>query len=364
MIKKNLFLLCLLAVSHLFAQSGKPLLQIGDPAPPLQIATWLKGTPLKETFTAGEVTVVEFWATWCGPCLANIPHLSEVAHTYAGKKVNVIGVNVRERSDVGADSLQRFMKGQKGQEMHYTVGADDTTAYMANHWLAAVGQRGIPFAMVVNQAGQIAWIGHPASIDAPLAKIAAGNWDVNKARMDREESLRLDKVDMSVIDRLNPLMVSRNYKEAMVVLDSILKQEPGLKYRHSTGHFLFFSLLNTDVNQAVVFARELWENSDFPDWKTVSDGVMWANFKKISLNAAAYALGAEALDAQIVHYPWSMDIPATYDEIAGLYAQANQHDKAIDAEKKAIAAAEQTPKVKSETIKKYRKALEQYRAAK
>ena len=52
-------------------------LKVGDPAPPLSVELWLKGEPVNE-FKRGTVYVVEFWATWCSPCVAAIPHLNQL----------------------------------------------------------------------------------------------------------------------------------------------------------------------------------------------------------------------------------------------------------------------------------------------
>ncbi|WP_437918099.1 TlpA family protein disulfide reductase [Sphingobacterium sp. LRF_L2] len=51
---------------------------VGDPAPPIRYSKWLKGTPV-ENYEKGHIYVIECWATWCGPCIAAMPHLSELA---------------------------------------------------------------------------------------------------------------------------------------------------------------------------------------------------------------------------------------------------------------------------------------------
>jgi thiol-disulfide isomerase/thioredoxin len=83
-------------VGLLLSVSATPgeTLDLGQPAPPLTVAEWIKGQPVRE-FKKGHVYVVEFWATWCGPCIGNIPHLTAIQQKY-GDRVTVVGVSIWE----------------------------------------------------------------------------------------------------------------------------------------------------------------------------------------------------------------------------------------------------------------------------
>jgi thiol-disulfide isomerase/thioredoxin len=147
-------------------------LAVGKAAPPLHVAKWVKGDAVA-AFQPDHVYVVEFWATWCGPCIASMPHLSEIQAKHADD-VTVIGVTSADPNNPLA--AVEAMVADKGDGMGYTVAWDDGRK-TNDAFMKAAGQRGIPCSFLIDQKGQVAYIGHPMFLDIPLADVLAGDWD-------------------------------------------------------------------------------------------------------------------------------------------------------------------------------------------
>ncbi|RYX87552.1 TlpA family protein disulfide reductase [bacterium] len=144
----------------------KKSITIGQKAPDIKVKAWLKGDPVSG-FEPGKVYVVEFWATWCKPCINLMPQLSKLAQKYAGK-VEVIGINILDKSP--QTKIAEFVKDM-GNKMEYVVGLDD--GYMNENWFMASGSSGIPTSFIVDQRGNIAWYGN-GEIESNLAMVLKG----------------------------------------------------------------------------------------------------------------------------------------------------------------------------------------------
>jgi len=172
----------LAGLAALTLNASAATLGIGDPAPQIKASAWVKGSPV-EKLDAGKTYVVEFWATWCGPCRVSIPHLTEMAHKFKDK-VTFVGMDVFERGDAEAvTTLVKKFVDDMGDKMDYNVAMDAKDKFMAEQWMNAAGQNGIPCAFVVEKTGKIAWIGHPmGGLEKALEDITAGKWDPEKAK--------------------------------------------------------------------------------------------------------------------------------------------------------------------------------------
>lgn len=170
---KTIFVFACLTLSLLITTPSHaepvPLGRLGCDAPKLEGLEWVKGDPVE--MKNGSIYVVEFWATWCGPCIKGIPHLTELQETYRDKNVTVIGVSNETNGKV-----RPFVKKQ-GDNMAYTV-AIDAGGKMSEGYMKAFKQNGIPHAFIVDQTGKIAWHGHPMAMDESLEKIVSGTYDL------------------------------------------------------------------------------------------------------------------------------------------------------------------------------------------
>ena len=164
--------LALMCMSHVATAEVK----VGDPAPEFTPGKFIKGDEVK-SLEKGKFYVVEFWATWCGPCVQSIPHVSELQKKY--KDVVFIGQNVWEEK---VEDVAPFVT-QMGDKMDYRVALDTVAGEngkMATNWMKAAGQGGIPTAFIIDKETKIAWIGHPMEMGEILPKVIDGTFDSKK----------------------------------------------------------------------------------------------------------------------------------------------------------------------------------------
>ena len=171
------------AASH----AAEPTFKVGDPAPLIAPVTWLKGSPVAK-YEPGRVYVIEFWATWCPPCIKMIPHLAALQREHASA-VTIIGVNAEGLLgfEAKADAVSSFITTHGG-DMAYTVAMEDAVGRpISEKWVIGTGSMGAPTAGIVDQHGKLVWIGYPDvakgyTFDQALEDTLAGKVDLARSR--------------------------------------------------------------------------------------------------------------------------------------------------------------------------------------
>ena len=148
-------------------------LAVGMPAPSLNVSEWVKGDPVP-AFEPGKAYVVEFWATWCGPCLSTMPHLGTLAKQYKSQGLTVLAVTTTDDRGNTQETVAQFAAG-RGKDLAVTIARCDTTDTKAAY-MDAAGITGLPATFVVDREGKIAYLGHPEDLDEVLPKVLAGTW--------------------------------------------------------------------------------------------------------------------------------------------------------------------------------------------
>lgn len=177
------------------AQQG---LEPGDKAPALEVSDWItdgngKFSEVTE-FEKGQVYVVEFWATWCGPCIAMMPEMAELQKSY-GDKVRFLSIT-EETPDEVMMFKERDFPDESGASFktymnEYTVAADPDGSTHTS--FLGTGSTGIPHSFIVGKTGEIEWSGHPAALDPILTKIIGGSWNREKYYAGQKEIASLNE---------------------------------------------------------------------------------------------------------------------------------------------------------------------------
>lgn len=356
--------LCLAPVALAEGEDSNTL-DIGSKAPDIDIAHWVKGVSLNDrggftpitTFEPGHVYVLEFWATWCGPCRSGMPHLSELQEKFKGD-VTIIGI-----SDESLPKVVSFLFATDSQDgevnndrTEYTITADPDGSVKKDYFQAA-GQRGIPCAFIVGKDGIVEWYGHPGNMDDVLQGVVDGTWDREAAKAEMEQEAALQAALQSAQPRFMSALQSSNWAEAVAVLDELLAIQP----THPGILAQKFEIQLTkakDETAAYETARQAFEAaSDNPG---MLNGIAWTITTGEGIENRDLDLALK-MATQASELTENKD-PSVLDTVARVYFERGDAATAAEWQQKAIDNVPDDPRA-AEFVADLRKTLDKYKEA-
>ncbi|MDB5174683.1 MAG: thioredoxin [Phycisphaerales bacterium] len=240
---------------------GRGSVNVGDDAK-LAYQT-VDGKPIDLQKMHGKLVLVDFWATWCGPCMAEAPHMVEINKKFGDKGLQILGISLDsdkakmlQVSKASGFTWPQYFDGQGWQNKLW------------KQW----GTDGIPFTVLVGPDGKVLWTGHPSQIDMALedafkhhpphlvdpkiladatklldqieGKIttndakgavkllgkvpAAASADTDFAARAKDVQAKLETAAGALLEEVDPLIEKGNYLEAVSRLKDISNGLPGL----------------------------------------------------------------------------------------------------------------------------------------
>lgn len=344
-------------------------LAIGSRAPSIDVEHWVQDGEGKfgkvTEFEPGKVYVVEFWATWCGPCIMSMPHIAEVQSEYADKDVQVISI-----SDEDLDTVAEFLERDNGQGQTfdevtkgYCLTVDpDRSVY--RDYMEAAGQGGIPTAFIVGKTGEIEWIGHPMEMDGPLDEIVGGTWDRAAYAVEQAEMERVNEA----FGEIRAMLAAQKGSEALEMLDGMIAkaEQPRVKQRLTAvrGQLVEIvarmelegALVRGGAEALAAFGRMAEKSGDDPAqlnalaWSIVT---LAQGGQKVGDDVIAAAVGVAEKGAKLAPKD-----PSILDTLAHLQEMSGSLDEALATQTKAVSLCDSLPPQLAEQIKGYLEELE------
>ena len=130
---------------------------------PVEIAfTAIDGRKIDATKMKGKVVLVDFWATWCGPCIAELPDLKKTYAKYNNKGLEIIGISL----DQSKDKLTKFIAKE---EIPWPQQFDGLG--WENEFAVKYGIRGIPTMWLIDKQGNLVDKNARATLDSKIEKL-------------------------------------------------------------------------------------------------------------------------------------------------------------------------------------------------
>ncbi|QDT70683.1 Thiol-disulfide oxidoreductase ResA [Planctomycetes bacterium MalM25] len=362
LIPRPLLVAALVACLTGLASADSEMLTIGSSAPQLDVDHWfaLGEAPEGEepeapapitAFESGKVYVVEFWATWCGPCVGSIPHIHELQERYRDQGVTVISL-----SDESVDTIEPFFEREvrgypteEGEETPtygelmgaYRVGTDPDGSVNKSYMQAAM-QNGIPCAFLVGKSGVVEWIGHPMEMEPVLNAVLDESWD----REEFGEQFRLQQEMEKLQSEAIAAARAGDFKKLREKAETLAESASSPRMKQMAQRLLMFAdqiesqhIIQTDPERAIGEFNKLVEsaNGDVEAINRLTWGIYGMAASGVPIREDLLQAAAEATEELVVD-----DAPNgnLLDTIGHLYHQMGDLDKAIEVQRRAVAVGQ------------------------
>ncbi|MFK4719345.1 thiol-disulfide isomerase/thioredoxin [Bradyrhizobium niftali] len=311
-------------------------LGLESPAPPIKVEYWLRGQPVT-SFQPGKVYIVEFWATWCAPCVPALSDLVQLQEKYADSGVEVLGIAAHERAQTADEARSKLdaWLTEKLPNLNYRVGLDYTRD-MDKLWMDSSVSVGIPTSFVVDRDGHIAFIGSPTQLDDVLPKILTGSWRVSdEAKAADAKRIAEGERTMPIFAKLAPAMKAQDWAKALSVVEEAVAALPDdVNFRVLHADLLLHKM--HDLQAGLPVMRQLVRDA------VNKKSVLWmgaamrqlfdpANDNSHLPEAERFAMGKELSEHILaVNPPRRGEVPKSYPAVAQYYYESGDKDRAIE----------------------------------
>lgn len=343
-----------------------PTLKIGDSAPEMSVETWVRGNPVKN-FEKGKVYVVDFWATWCGGCIASFPHLSAIADKHKENvqfiSVDSYEIDVLKKGGNPTSAVKTFLETPAGKQLRVDVSVDRDSS-MFTTWIKTLRRRGFPTTFVIDQEGKVAWIDvNLDQLDWVLQQVVAKKWDNKKSLAIMEQRDTIEDQFFKTFQEKVPATKRKNYQEILSACESLEKQYPDRK--DAAAFYKVMALSELDKKRV---SLQLEEMAADPLSRYIHlDDAAGLILRRKDLTKRDYTAIAKVQERLLLNEHNGTGrggkTVRVYEELAKTYSLLGTFKKAVENQQNAIEIAKQE-KASADQLKKLNTTLNKYKAQK
>lgn len=176
--KINVLFLLIFLFGNVYSQDT---LKVGDKAPKINITDYILNIP-KDKNIGGKFIVLEFWATWCAPCLSAVPHLNELHDNFKNRKDLLFLSMTYEKPEKTKRTLEKI-------PFKTVVVSDQTKLNEANFNVDE-----IPHTVLIDNKGIIRWIGIPTELNSSVIENFLNGTNISKGNLILPTEKKQEKV--------------------------------------------------------------------------------------------------------------------------------------------------------------------------